>query len=169
MNSNCKSWLEGEATCQDAWGVPLRSAVCWAVPLAPLAPLGRDEPDRTCHTGLPGDMSHRVQDSSAFFHGVLLPEQQLVCANLVALLQVLPTPPAAPPCTRSAPSAASTWWASARSLTACTSAPTPSPARTSGTRPWPSPAAAPTPVSSTPAPFPQLQQVGRVVQVTGQS
>lgn len=118
-----------------------------------LAPLGGDGPDRAHrHLGPPGVVSRQVQDSYAFLHRAS--EQQLVCANLLALLQVLPTPPAAPPCTRSAPSAASTWWASAQSPTACTSARTPSPARTSGTRPWLSPAAAPTPVSSTSGPVP---------------
>lgn len=140
--------------------VPLRSGVCWAVLFSQhlwggdaLAPLGRGEPDRACpRAGPPGGMAHQVQDSFSFFRRAS--EQQLVPAKFVSLLQVLPTRPAVPPCTQSAPSAASTWWASAQSQMACTSAPTPSPARTSGTRPWLSLAAAPTPVSGTSGPAP---------------
>lgn len=118
-----------------------------------LAPLGRGEPDRACpQAGPPGGLSHQVQDSFSFFH--CASGQQLVHAKLMSLLQVLPTQPAVPRCTQSAPSAASTWWASAQSQTACTSAPTPSPAQTSGTSLWLSLAAAPTPVSSTSDPAP---------------
>lgn len=109
--------------------------------------------DRACpHAGPAGGMLHQDQDSFSSLHHAL--EWELVHARFMPLLQVLPTRPAAPPCTQSAPSAASTWWASAPSRTACTSAPTLSPVRTSGTRQWLSLAAALTPVSSTSDPVP---------------
>lgn len=174
LDSSCKIWLEGEATC---WHAQLRIPGCcvemhgagcpsehwWVLGSAPFpAPSGvrhwhslgegrGGKQTLSSHRAARG-MSHQLQGSFAFVHRAS--EQQLGCAEPRSLLQVLPTQPAAPPCTRSAPSAASTWWASARSQTACTSAPTPSPAQTSGTRRWLSPAAAPTPVSSTPGPPP---------------
>lgn len=173
VNSSREVWLEGEAACQHAqlcvWGRYLeirqagrpsgrRSVLGSALFSAPLwgdalAPPGRGEPERACpHARPPWGTSHRVEDSFSFSHRGA--EQWWFRAKFPSLSQVLPTRPAVPPCTRSAPSAASTWWASAQSPTACTSAPTPSPVRTSGTRPWLSPAAAPTPVSipSHPAP-----------------
>lgn len=119
--------------CQHLWGD------------APAA-FGRGEPERAR-----ADVEPCEECDSR--HGAALPSptvlpgrnQPVLCS---CLLQGLPTRPAAPPCTPSAPSVASTSWASAPSRTGCTSAPTPSPAQTSGTRPWLSPAAAPTPVSS---------------------